>query len=345
MRVVLFGAGRLGSFHAATLHDHPEVSELVVADADAGRAAETAARLGAGARAAASVDEAFAGGGDAVVIASATSAHAELISRAVRAGLPAYCEKPVALDLDSTVAALREVEDAGTVLQMGFQRRFDPGYRAAREAVRAGRLGRLHTVRALTSDMAPPPPEFVPLSGGLYRDCLIHDFDAVRWVTGREVVEVYAMGANGGADFFRAAGDVDTAAALLSLDDGTLATATSTRYNGAGYDIRMELAGSLDQIAVGVDARTPITSMEPGAAPGVADPWTGFVDRFGDAYRAEIDAFVQVVAGRTENPCDGREALEALLVAEACEVSRRERRPVAIAEMRDVAARAEKRAG
>lgn len=252
MRVVLFGVGRLGSFHAATLHAHPEVSELVLADADAARAAEAAARLGTGARAASSVDAAFAGGADAVVIASATSAHAGLISRAVRAGLPAYCEKPVALDLESTVTALREVEEAGSVLQMGFQRRFDPGYRAAREAVRAGRLGRLHTVRALTSDMAPPPPEFVPLSGGLYRDCLIHDFDAVRWVTGREVVEVYAMGANGGADFFREAGDVDTAAALLTLDDGTLATATSTRYNGAGYDIRMELAGSLDQIAVGV---------------------------------------------------------------------------------------------
>ncbi|WP_431965058.1 Gfo/Idh/MocA family protein [Actinacidiphila sp. bgisy160] len=344
MRVVLFGVGRLGSFHAATLHAHPEVSELVLADADAARAAEAAARLGAGARAAASVDAAFTDGADAVVIASTTSAHAGLISRAVRAGLPAYCEKPVALDLESTVTALREVEEAGTVLQMGFQRRFDPGYRAAREAVRAGRLGRLHTVRALTSDMAPPPPEFVPLSGGLYRDCLIHDFDAVRWVTGREVTEVYAMGANGGAGFFREAGDVDTAAALLTLDDGTLATATSTRYNGAGYDIRMELAGSLDQIAVGVGPRTPVTSVEPGAAPGVPDPWTGFVDRFGDAYRAEIDAFLRVVSGRSQNPCDGREALDALLVAEACEVSRRERRPVTIAEMAEVAERAAKRA-
>ncbi|WP_406270630.1 Gfo/Idh/MocA family oxidoreductase [Actinacidiphila glaucinigra] len=345
MRVVLFGVGRLGSFHAATLHAHPEVSELVLADADTARAAEAAARIGTGARAAASVDAAFADGADAVVIASATAAHAGLISRAVRAGLPAYCEKPVALDLESTVTALREVEKAGTVLQMGFQRRFDPGYRAARAAVRAGRLGRLHTVRALTSDMSPPPPEFVPLSGGLYRDCLIHDFDAVRWVTGREVVEVYAMGANGGADFFREAGDVDTAAALLTLDDGTLATATSTRYNGAGYDIRMELAGSLDQIAVGVGPRTPVTSVEPGAAPGVPDPWTGFVDRFGDAYRAEIDAFLRVVTGRSENPCDGREALDALLVAEACEVSRSERRPVTIAEMAEVAERAGKRAG
>lgn len=345
MRVVLFGVGRLGSFHAATLHAHPDVSELVLADADAQRAAGDAARLGPGVRAASSVEAAFAEGADAVVIASATSSHAKLISRAVRAGLPVYCEKPVALDLESTVTALRDVEEAGTVLQMGFQRRFDPGYRAAREAVRAGRLGRLHTVRALTSDMAPPPPEFVPLSGGLYRDCLIHDFDAVRWVTGREVVEVYATGAAGGADFFRAAGDVDTGAAVLTLDDGTLATATSTRYNGAGYDIRMELAGTLDQIAVGVGPRTPVTSVEPGAAPGVPDPWTGFVDRFGDAYRAEIDAFLRVVTGRSGNPCDGREALAALLVAEACEVSRRERRPVAIAETAEVAERFRRRAG
>src|SRR5207245_2024043 len=123
-------------------------------------------------------------------------------------------EKPIALGLAGTVTALREVAEAGTVLQMGFQRRFDAGYRAARDAVRDGRLGRLHTVRAITSDPAPPPADFVPLSGGLYRDCLIHDFDILRWVTGLEVTEVYAAGANGGADFFAAAGDVDTAAAV-----------------------------------------------------------------------------------------------------------------------------------
>jgi myo-inositol 2-dehydrogenase/D-chiro-inositol 1-dehydrogenase len=186
--------------------------------------------------------------------------------------------------------------------------------------------------------MSPPPPEFIPLSGGLYRDCLIHDFDILRWVTGHEITEVYAIGANGGADFFREAGDVDTAAVLLTLDGGALATATSTRYNGAGHDIRLELCGTADTIAVGVDARTPVTSVEPGSAPGVPEPWTGFLDRFGPAYRAELAAFVRVVADGLINPCDGREALQALFVAEACEVSRRERRPVPVAEIEEQAA-------
>ncbi|MDJ0340807.1 Gfo/Idh/MocA family oxidoreductase [Streptomyces sp. H10-C2] len=340
MRMGLLGAGRIGAFHAEALRAHPDVGELLIADAVPGRAAEVAA--GIGAHAAESVDDVFTTGVDAVVIASATAAHAALIERAALAGIPVFCEKPIALDLAGTLAALRAVEAAGTTLQMGFQRRFDAGYIAAREAVRAGRLGRLHTVRAVTSDPAPPPAAYIPLSGGLYRDCLIHDFDILRWVTGREILEVYATGANGGADFFRAAGDADTAAALLTLEGGVLATATATRYNGAGYDVRMELAGTEDQIAVGVDARTPVTSVEPGAARGVPDPWPGFLERFAPAYRAELNAFVHVARGEAANPCAGREALRALLVAEACEVSRRERRPVAVAE---IAARAELLAG
>jgi myo-inositol 2-dehydrogenase/D-chiro-inositol 1-dehydrogenase len=268
-----------------------------------------------------------------VVITAATAAHADLIGRGARAGLPAFCEKPIALDLPGTLTALREVAAAGTVLQLGFQRRFDAGYAAAREAVRAGRLGRLHTVRAMTSDPAPPPAAYLPLSGGLYRDCLVHDFDILRWVTGREVTEVCATGSDAADHMFRAAGDVDTAAALLRLDDGTLATATATRYNGAGYDVRMELAGELDQIAVGLDGRTPITSVEPGGPPPADKPWAGFLERFAPAYEAELAAFVEVARGERDNPCDGLEALRALRVAEACELSLRERRVVPVGEI------------
>ncbi|MET8677635.1 Gfo/Idh/MocA family oxidoreductase [Streptomyces sp. NPDC004647] len=336
MRIGFLGAGRIGAFHAEALLGTAGVSELVVGDADSRRATELADRIGA--RAAESVDAVFAAGIDAVVIATATASHAELITRAARAGLPAYCEKPIALDLAGTVRALREVEAAGTTLQMGFQRRFDAGYRAARQALREGRLGRLHTIRAITSDAAPPPAAFLPLSGGLVRDCLVHDFDAVRWLTGREVTEVYATGANGGAAFFREAGDVDTAAALLTLDDGTLVTATATRYNGAGYDVRMELSGERDQFVVGLDARTPFTSAEPGGPAAPARPWTGFLERFAPAYRAELAAFVQAASGSAANPCSGEEALHALLVAEACELSRAEHRPVRLTEIKELIA-------
>ncbi|GAA2248489.1 dehydrogenase [Streptomyces ruber] len=331
MRIGLIGAGRIGTFHAATLSRHRDVGSLIVTDVDRGRAQELADRLGE--TAAPGVDEIFTWGVDAVVITAATAAHAELIGRAARSGLPVFCEKPIALDLPGTLHALAEVDAAGTELQMGFQRRFDPGYAAAREAVRSGRLGRLHSVRALTADQAPPPAGYLPLSGGIYRDCLIHDFDVLRWVTGQEVAEVYATGSDTGPAMFREAEDYAAAAAVLILEDGTLATATAARQNGAGYDVRMELAGELDTVAVGLDDRTPIASTEPAGPPPADKPYTGFLDRFGPAYEAELTAFVEVVRGERANPCDGRDALQALRIAEACELSRQERRPVNVGEI------------
>lgn len=331
MRIGVIGTGRIGAIHANTLSRHREVGSLILTDADPSRAQELAGRLGE--TAAPGVDEIFRWGVDAVVITTATEAHAELIGRAARSGLPVFCEKPIALDLSGTLQAIAEVETAGTILQMGFQRRFDTGYTGARDAVRSGRLGRLHTVRAVTSDQTPPAAAWLPLSGGLFRDTLIHDFDVLRWVTGHEVVDAYAAGSDAGPPMFREAGDVDTAAAVLTLDDGTLATATATRLNGAGYDVRMELAGELDQIVVGLDDRTPIASTEPTGPPAADKPWGGFLERFAPAYEAELAAFVEVVRGERANPCDGREALQALRIAAACDTSRRERRPVALAEV------------
>ncbi|MFF9208368.1 MULTISPECIES: Gfo/Idh/MocA family oxidoreductase [unclassified Streptomyces] len=338
MRIGVIGTGRIGTIHANTLRRHRDVGSLILTDADPARAQELALRLGE--TAAPGVDEIFRWGVDAVVITTATPAHAELIGRAARAGLPVFCEKPIALDVPGTLQAIAEVEAAGTILQMGFQRRFDAGYAGAREAVRSGRLGRLHTVRAITSEQAPPPPAWLPLSGGLYRDALIHDFDVLRWVTGREIAEVYAAGSDAGPPMFREAGDVDTAAVVLTLDDGTLATATATRLNGAGYDVRMELAGERDQIVVGLDDRTPIASTERSGPPAADKPWSGFLERFAPAYEAELAAFVEVVRGERANPCDGREALQALRVAEACEWSRRERRAVRLTEIPDAVATA-----
>ncbi|MFF0105211.1 Gfo/Idh/MocA family protein [Streptomyces hirsutus] len=331
MRIGVIGTGRIGTIHAHTLSRHRDVGSLILTDADPARAQALAHRLGE--TAAPGVDEIYTWGVDALVITTATSAHAELIGRAARSGLPVFCEKPIALDLAGTLQAVSEVEAAGTVLQMGFQRRFDPGYTGAREAVRSGRLGRLHTVRAMSSDPEPPPAGYLPQSGGLYRDTLIHDFDVVRWVTGREIVDVYAAGSDAGPAMFREADDVDTGAALLTLDDGTLAVLTATRMNGAGYDVRMELAGERDQIVVGLDDRTPIASTEPTGPPAADKPWTGFLERFGPAYEAELNGFVEVVRGERANPCDGREALQALRVAEACELSRRQRRPVRLMEI------------
>jgi myo-inositol 2-dehydrogenase / D-chiro-inositol 1-dehydrogenase len=332
MRIGLAGVGRIGAFHADTLRRHPAVESVIVADADSGRAREVADRLAI--EAADSPSGLLDHGIDALVIATATSAHPDFILAGVRAGLPVFCEKPVAADIAGTVKVIREADEAGARVQIGFQRRFDAGYAAARQAVASGRLGWLHTLRATTLDPAPPPAEYIATSGGLYRDCGVHDFDAIRWVTGREVAEVYALGTNRGADMFREAGDVDTMAAVLTLDDSTIALVSSTRYNAAGYDVRLEVLGSAGSISAGLDERTPLRSTEPGAIFPGGVPYPEFFARFADAYRAELAAFVTITSGGGPSPCTMADALEAAYVAEACELSRARRAPVQVSEVR-----------
>lgn len=331
MRVGLVGTGRIGAEHARVVAAHPLVDEVVLADADHARAAAVAAPLGA--KVAESVD-ALLGDVDAVVITAATAAHPDLIVRAAHAGLPAFCEKPVATDLAGSVRVLDEVARTGAVVQIGFQRRFDAGYVAARAAVQGGEIGELRRAHVLTADPAPPSAEYVPTSGGLWRDCTVHDIDALRFVTGREVVEVYALGSNRGADYFALSDDVDEAVALLTMDDGTLVTVQGSRYNGGGYDVRMELAGTAGTVVVGLDDRAPLRSAEPGVTFPDGRSWPGFWPRFLPAYRAEIEAFVELAAGRRDNPCSVAEALEAFYVAEAATRSRAEHRAVRVDEVR-----------
>ncbi|MEV0588870.1 Gfo/Idh/MocA family oxidoreductase [Nonomuraea sp. NPDC050310] len=309
MRVGLLGLGRIGAFHAETLA--PLVDELIVADpvrtSPYGRPGDPFEA-------------------DALVIATPTATHAELLLRACAQGIPTFCEKPVALTVEQTRAVLDARGE--TMVHIGFQRRFDAGYAAARAAVRAGDLGQVHRVHLLTADPAPPPAGYIPTSGGIFRDCHIHDFDILRWVTGREARTVYATGANRGEAFFAEAGDVDTSAALLTLDDGTLATLQGSRYNGAGYDVRMEVAGTRATQAVGLGPRAPLASLDEGTRP--AEPWPDFVTRFEDAYRAELRAFLEAARGDRESPCTIEDALAALLIAEAADRSRREGRPVEV---------------
>ncbi len=337
MRIGIIGVGRIGTFHANTLVSLPAVTELVLTDPLAGAAETLAAQLSPRTAAtitvAGDVPELLAQGLDALLVTSATHTHAGYLRAALQAGIPTFCEKPVAASLEETIELARLEASSGVPVQVGFQRRFDAGYQRLHDAIASGELGFVHTIRAATHDQSPPPPHYLPTSGGLFRDAAIHDYDVIRYVTGREVASVYAVGANKGETFFTEAGDVDTAAALLTLDDDTLVVTSVTRYNTAGHDIRMEVHGSRGALAVGLDDRYPMISAEPGATFPAGPAHQSFLERFDAAYRTEMACFVDVVRGTAASRCMVADALKAFRVAEACGRSRREGRPVAIEEI------------
>ena len=326
-RIGLLGVGRIGIMHARILA--PKVESLVVADVVPERARQAADELGARVR---SVEDFFDSDDlDCVVLATPTDAHARHIEAAVRLGVPIFCEKPVALDIASTERANAAAKSAGVPVHIGFQRRFDAAYAAARERLAAGKIGELRRVHMHTLDQAPAAREFLAASGGIFTDCLIHDFDALRWVTGREVEEVFAFGTDLGLPDFADFSDVCETVLALRLTGGALATAHSSRFNGAGYDVRMEVHGTEGTDVVGMDERLPVRSLEPGVAYPSGEPWVDFIARFADCYERELEAFLDVVAGKGEVPSTIDDAVASLRVAEACAASCREGRPVKVA--------------
>ena len=327
MKVALLGAGRIGHLHARLLAATPGIDQVLVADANAARAAEVAAETGGIAVAASSIEAAL-DAAEAVVIAAATSAHAELIRAAIGRDLPTFCEKPLADNFADTIAVASEIERSGVPFQLGFQRRFDAGYREARRLVASGELGTLYTVRMAGHDPAPPHESYIPQSGGLFRDFSIHDFDILRWLTGCEVDEVYADGGVRGFPVFAKYGDVDTAVATLRLVDGPFTVLTVARHDPLGYDIRAELFGSRDSVAVGLGPHTPLRSVEPGVPAPTGPAWTDFIARFEPAYAAEFKAFVAVARSEATSPCTASDGVAALRVAEAATRSLHEHRPV-----------------
>lgn len=329
MHIGVIGAGRIGVYHGETLRALEAVERLTIADVDDERAARAAKQLDVESASVADIFDVA----DAVLIASATSSHAELILRCLEVGKPVFCEKPVALDLETTDRIVDAVERGGGRVQMGFQRRFDPEYRAARDRVIDGSLGTLYTVRLIGHDPAPPHDDYIPTSGGLFRDFSVHDFDALRFVTGQEVVSVYADGAVNGFDVFARYDDIDTGVAVLRLESGAFASLTCGRHNPFGYDIRMELNGSRDAVAVGLDDRTPIRSLSRGPLTTEGHRYAAFQTRFIDAFQTELATFVRFARGEIDSPCTVADAREALRVAVACDRSRAERRRVEMKEL------------
>jgi len=327
--VGVLGVGRIGATHAANLAALADV-DVVAYDPDA-RAME---RVLATSRVRALSDrDALIAESDALVIATPTADHPEDLAAGAAAGLPMFCEKPISLDVSSTEEALEVVGRAGVELQIGFMRRFDPGFVEVRRLVESGELGDVYLVRAASHDHVPPHESYLDHAGSVYRDMHIHDFDAVRWLTGRDVVEVFAAGSVLVDDMFRRHDDVDMTALVLVLEGGVLASITGARANPLGYDHRTEVIGSRDAVCAGWTERTPLRSADPTGVTAAVDPYPAFPDRFGPAYRAEVEAFVALARGEGDNRSPGSAALEALRVAVAADRSLAEHRPVAIADI------------
>ena len=329
MIVGVLGLGRIGATHARNLAQLDGV-EVVVHDPDG--AATSRIVDATGARPLPDRD-AVLGEAQAVVIATPTANHPDDLRAAAAAGLPILCEKPISLDVGSTAGALDVVAGADVELQVGFMRRFDPGFVEMRRAIADGDLGEVYLVRAASHDHVPPHESYLDHAGSVYRDMHIHDFDAVRWLTGRAVVEVYAAGSVLVDEMFARHDDVDMTALVLTLEGGVLASITGARANPLGYDHRTEVIGSKDALCAGWTERTPLRSADPEGRSAPVDPYPAFPDRFGPAYRAEVEAFVALVRGEAPNRSPGAGALDALRVAVAADRSLAEHRPVAIAEI------------
>ena len=329
MRIAVIGAGRMGAIRVEDLAADPRVEELLIANRTEARAIELAERFGARHLPWAGATSADA---DAYIVAVGTDLHTALLTEVLPRGLPVLCEKPIAATLGETEQVIALAADHGAPLQIGFQRRFDPAIASIHADIVGGRLGTLYSLTMTAHDMTPSPREFIAGSGGIFRDMHVHDFDLLRWLTGSEVETVYATSAVREHRQYAEFGDADVAAIQAVTASGVQALITGTRHDARGHDVRLEVFGSLDSVSAGLNARTPLRTAE-GDLALESPPYTGFVDRFRDAFRAETAAFVSFAHGDIPNPCPPDSALESLRIAIACERAVGAGAPVSVAEV------------
>jgi myo-inositol 2-dehydrogenase / D-chiro-inositol 1-dehydrogenase len=332
LRVGVIGVGRIGSMHAELLARRvPGATVGAVHDAHAASARAVAGALGV--PVAGSVDELLgASDVDAVAICTSTDTHADLIVAAAAAGKAIFCEKPVSLDLREVERALRAVDEAGVPFQIGFNRRFDPAHASVREAVAAGELGDPQLVRITSRDPAPPPIGYIRVSGGIFLDMTIHDFDMARFVTGSEVVEVFARGTVRVDPAIGEAGDIDTAMVMLVHENGCLTSIDNSRRAVYGYDQRVEVFGSHGMAAT----ENPLAhSGLVRTAEGTREPVLPYfyLERYTASYVHEWEAFVAALAAGEPSPVGTVDARAPLVIGLAAQRSLREDRPVRIAEV------------
>jgi myo-inositol 2-dehydrogenase/D-chiro-inositol 1-dehydrogenase len=329
--VAFLGVGRMGETHLRNLVGLSGVRVVAVADPNR-EAAERGKAISSAEVALTDIEKAITHPGvDAVVIVTPTETHARLIELAVNAGKAVFSEKPIALDLSETTRVVRLAQERGSSVQIGFMRRFDPGYAKAKARIEAGELGKLETFRALSRDTYPPSLNFLKSSGGLFLDMAVHDLDLARFLVG-EVEEVQAWGAVLIDDRFSQAGDVDTAMTLLRFENGVLGITETSRRSNWGYDIRTEVAGAIGKVIVEAPQKTPLLFAREFSS--TFDHFENFPDRFEKAYQLQLQSFFKdLQEGKRASP-GPEDALETLRLAIAVTTSWKERRPVKISEIR-----------
>ncbi|WP_050778144.1 Gfo/Idh/MocA family oxidoreductase [Micromonospora sp. ATCC 39149] len=318
LRVGLVGCGQIGRMYAEHLAASGDVA-LSCHDVHADQAATLAARVDGEA---CDDVERLLDGADAVVVTSSTESHDALVTLALKRNLPTFCEKPLTLDLHRTRELGHAADSSGTQLWIGFQRHFDAGFSALRDRIAGGDLGTVYTVRMFSHDASWPPLDRLAASGSIFRDLMLHDFDMVRWLTGREVTGVAAIGDVLAVPELAGLHDYDAVAATLGVDGGGVAVLTAGRHSPLGYDVRIEVLGSRDCLTVGLDERTPmrqVTEHGPDRRPRHRD----YRDRFAAAYRAQIDGFLAAARGGEPDRRAGtwRDSYAALALAMAAERS------------------------
>jgi myo-inositol 2-dehydrogenase / D-chiro-inositol 1-dehydrogenase len=328
LNVALLGAGRIAGVHATAISSHPGSRLVAVADINTAAAEKLAAQYGATAR---STDAILADTSiNAVLIATSTDTHSDLIERATAAGKAVLCEKPVDLSLTRAQACQKAVAANGRPVMIGFNRRFDPNFAALKAAVDAGEIGKPELLSITSFDPAPPPVAYIKVSGGLFRDMMIHDFDMANFIMGSPPETVTAVGSSIVDPEIGAAGDVDTAVVTLSYSDGRIAVIKNSRRAVYGYDQRLELLGSTGLLqAQNMLENTVVKSTTAGVT--AAKPTYFFLERYMPAYAAEWAAFVKAVNAGRELPVTLADGVAALAMAEAATLSVRIGKPVTLA--------------
>ncbi len=327
--VAFIGAGRMGLTHAQTLGNIAAARVLVVADANL-EAAERGKILARAERATADIEAAINHPEvEAVMIVTPTDTHANLIQMAAKAGKAIWCEKPIALTLEETQTTLEIVEKAGVPCQIGFQRRFDPGYMRAKELIETGKLGKLESFRSLGRDTYLPNPAGIRPGGGTFLDMTVHDFDLARFLIG-EVVEVSAWGAVLAHEMFAENDDCDTAVCMLRFANGVLGVVESARHSNWGYDIRTEVAGSEGKVVIEAPHKTPLQHFT--GFQNHTDVYINFPDRFADAYRQQMEAFFAALQNNSTPSPGPKDALETLRICLAAKQSWQQGKPIKVQE-------------